>query len=227
MPIVLAILAIIGAIAVNNAVDTKIKDVPLPTSTPINVQGSQTTFEDEQPTTSQEVKGSTVQPTIVPAPARDSDPFVICNSKTGKITVRLSVCKSYTDCPDGNGGYIFESQAACKSRWENIGKKFKNTTDDYIKAIKERGELESLQRQLQTQQYDNELKNKLEQQSQETDQFIKDLENKSSAEYQRILQEQRDYFKNFIITPSPSPTPQSGGGRVLDPHNTIYAPISP
>lgn len=69
-----------------------------------------------------------------PQPTTNPDPIVTCNSKTGALQVRSSVCRSNTDCPDGYGGYVFESQDACKARWNKISADLKNVIGQYTKA---------------------------------------------------------------------------------------------
>lgn len=183
----------------------------------------------ENPTTSQ---GSSYQnsenkiiktiPTSFPTPTIDPDPLVTCTSKTGNIKVKRSICSSYTDCPDGYGRYVFESQESCKNRWNKISGDLKNVNDQFIQAIKERSDLNSQKLKLDQDQYNLELQQKLQQQADETSKFTSDLEAKTRAENQRILEEQQEYFKNFIKTPSPTPTPPQGGGRLLDPYHTSY-----
>jgi hypothetical protein len=64
-----------------------------------------------------------------------NDPIMDCNSKTGLIKVKRSICLSYTDCPDGNGGYVFESQDSCKQRWAKLGNQITNSTQNFINNL--------------------------------------------------------------------------------------------
>ncbi len=176
--------------------------IPSPTST-LNSQptNTETNYSQEQSTLPNKNSQQITQLN------NNSDPIVTCKSKTGNLQVKLSICKSHTDCPDGSGGYIFETQQTCKDRWQKFGNQLKNITDEYVNALKEQSALNSMKLQQDQQQFNNELNEKLRQQANETDQFVKDLENKSSAEYQKILDQQSEYFKNFIKIPTPTPTP--------------------
>lgn len=210
-----AVVVVTTAISVLNPFNATIqKPLNNLSVTPSPIQEKTISVTPENPSVKQEPtyqgngnKETKAIPTKAPAPTNDPDPLITCNSKTGKITVRLSVCKSYTDCPNGNGGYVFESQDACKSRWQKLGNQLKNVTDEYVKALKEQSALNSMKLQQDQQNFNNELNEKLKQQSQETNQFINDLENKTRAETQRILDQQQEDFKNFIKTPTPTPTP--------------------
>lgn len=73
----------------------------------------------------------------------DADPIITCNSKTGQISVKRSICASYTDCPDGRGGYIFESQDSCKQRWNRIGQDLTIYTKEYWDAKLEQDRLKT------------------------------------------------------------------------------------
>lgn len=198
------------------------KSLNVPSITPSPVQEESISITPENPAINQ---GSTYQsnenkviktiPTNFPIPTTDPDPLVICTSKTGNIRVKRSICSSYTDCPDGYGGYVFESQGSCKNRWGKISNDLKNVNDQLIQAIKEKSDLNSQKLKLDQDQYNRELQQKLQQQADDTNKFISELEAKTRAENQRLLEEQQEYFKNFIKTPTPTPTPSfscPGGG---------------
>ncbi|MBI3290451.1 hypothetical protein HYZ78_03590 [Candidatus Microgenomates bacterium] len=87
----------------------------------------------------QQVKGNSTTASQNATP--DPDPVITCKSKTGNIQVRRSTCSSYTDCPDGSSGYIFESQDSCKKRWNKINQEFKNLTDEFVGAMRESNRL--------------------------------------------------------------------------------------
>lgn len=108
-------------------------------------------FEEAKLTTDTVPTINNVQPRIEnPTPTNDPDPVVTCNSKTGKIQVKSSVCRSYTDCPDGYGRYVFESQEACKARWSTISAGLKNAADQYGKATLEQMNLMNQASQIQS-----------------------------------------------------------------------------
>lgn len=86
---------------------------------------------------------SNPNPTPNNATVADSDPIVICKSKTGNIKVPKSTCSSYTDCPDGYGGYVFESQETCKGRWKNYAEQLNQASRDFTIAFQENLKLES------------------------------------------------------------------------------------
>ena len=218
-----AVVVVTTAISVLNPFNATIqKPLNNLSVTPSPIQEKTISVTPENPSVKQESayqsdgnKETKTIPTKAPAPTNDPDPLITCNSKTGKITVRLSVCKSHTDCPNGNGGYVFESQEACKNRWKQLANQLKNTTDEYVKALKEQNDLNAQKLKLDQDQYNKELQQKLQQQTDDTNKFISDLEAKARAENQRILEEQQEYFKNFIKTPTPTPTPYfqcPGGG---------------
>jgi hypothetical protein len=92
---------------------------------------------------------------LLPTPTTDPDPIITCNSKTGALQVKSSVCKSYTDCPNGSGGFIFESQESCKARWDKISSDLKNSINEYGKATLENMHLQNQlnQNQINNQPY--------------------------------------------------------------------------
>lgn len=90
------------------------------------------------PTTRPKVKGSTKG--VVPT--TNLDPIITCKSKTGDIQVRRSICRSYTDCPDGSGGYVFESQEDCKKRMEKLGQELADVVRQWGDAYLENSRLQ-------------------------------------------------------------------------------------
>lgn len=97
----------------------------------------------------------------------NSDPLIICKSKTGDLRIRKSVCSSSTDCPDGKGGFIFISQDLCKERWSKVGQ-------DLTKYLKEYWDAKLEQDRLKTQLGTQELQNK-------TNQAIQDMNNTADS----------------------------------------------
>lgn len=71
----------------------------------------------------------------------NQDPIVNCNSKTGTKQVPLSVCKSFVDCPNGSGGFIFESKQSCDNRWKQYGSDLEKAAKDLGSAITEQQRL--------------------------------------------------------------------------------------
>lgn len=123
-----------------------------------------------------------------------SDPLVVCKGKYGTYNVRSSVCSSNTECADGYGKYIFESQESCKKRWEEISNKLKMQTDQMINSIQDQGRIQEELNTLQSQHlFDARLKS------------IEDTQ-----------------FPDLVISPAPKPTfvfapvpsPAPGGGRM-------------
>jgi hypothetical protein len=82
------------------------------------------------------------KPSVQGVATTDPDPIMGCNSKTGLIRVRKSVCLSYTDCPDGKGGYIFESQVDCKKLWDFYSLQMKNAAEQLGKAYNNQAQLQ-------------------------------------------------------------------------------------
>lgn len=85
----------------------------------------------------------------------DTDPIVICKGKTGERKVPKSVCNSYTECPDGYGGYIFESQESCKKRLQKYGQDLADVIRQWGEATLEE---QRLKNQLRMQQWESESK---------------------------------------------------------------------
>lgn len=129
-------------------------------------------------------------PSPVPQMANDPDPYVICQSKTGNLQVRKSVCDTSTDCADGHGGYIFTSQEECKKLWDSYSKELTDVTQQMINAWEERDRLYQLQRDLD---------------GQILDQQIEDYKNYQIPDYTTDLQ---PFVPPVITYPSPSPSPQ-------------------
>lgn len=167
--------------------------IEVPESPPSTIPTKADTFTQPSPTTSS-------RPTI------DPDPLITCNSKTGKLQVRRSVCSSNTDCPDGYGGYVFESQQACKDRWQKISANLKQTTNEYVKSIQESSAIQAEQYRIQQDLESRERQQLFEQQSQQLKQDLEEMERKAREEQERILREQQEYFKDFIKSPTPTPT---------------------
>ncbi len=133
----------------------------------------------------------------------DPDPIIDCNSKTGLLKVRKSICLAYTDCPDDRGGYIFESLDACTKRQQDYANKINDLTKQFVNALKEQDKLQS---QLNLQRLQNESQAALD---------------KFKSDSQSIVQNTIDSlaplpsppnYENFIQEPSPSPTPSCGLG---------------
>lgn len=150
---------------INQVVETTMP-TPTPLPTPVvnkNIQKPSNTVQNAVYTT----------PTPSSKPTTDPDPVITCNSKTGKISVKRSICNSYTDCPDGRGGYIFESQDSCKQRWNRIGQDLTKYTKEYWDAKLE-------QDRLKTQLGIQEMQNK-------TNQAIQDMNNTANSVSQPVF----------------------------------------
>ncbi|MBI3380260.1 hypothetical protein HY029_05895 [Candidatus Gottesmanbacteria bacterium] len=93
--------------------------------------------------------------------AADPDPLITCNSKTGNIIVKKSVCSSYTDCPDGNGGFIFESQGDCKKLWDGYAAQLNQKTQDFVNALDTQSQLQSQLIHLQMKNASNQIQQSL------------------------------------------------------------------
>ncbi len=148
----------------------------------------------------------TPKPTVkktqpIPSLTPDPDPIVTCKSKTGDIQVRHSICKSYTDCPDGYGGYIFESQESCKKRWERIEKELTQSVKNYTDALLE-GQRLRWQFYMQQAEYEQQLREI-------------EMQSKMDELTESILES--DYTVPalpLIIESSPEPTPNYEGTQV-------------
>lgn len=116
--------------------DIRSSSSPIPTSVLSESDAISPTKEIE-PTSEPLIKQAVYikpSPTSVSVPL-DPDPIITCQSKTGNLQVRKSVCASNTDCPDGYGGYIFESQQSCKNRWDKISSNALNAVNAYGQTL--------------------------------------------------------------------------------------------
>jgi len=149
--------------------------ITLPTQSPEQIQAT----EPLQPTKPVAIK------------TNDPDPIIKCNSKTGTIEVRRSICSSYVDCPDGKGGYIFESQESCTKLWNGYKDQLTKAATNYANAM---NESTKLQYQLQLQQY-----------QQATNQIVAGSNVSPSLPPEPVYSPTS--FNGFIKDVSPPPTP--------------------
>lgn len=166
--------------------------------------------------------GVEILPTNIPTPTIDPDPFIICKSKTGDLLVKKSTCDTYTDCPDGYGGFVFESKEACKSRWNQISKNLMAAVEAYKNALIEQSKIQSELLKLQLEGASQDTINNIQQKLDKINQEIAESNRRYQEELQKINQQSRDYFKNFIKLPSPTPTKAGGAGRMNDPREWRY-----
>lgn len=133
-----------------------------------------------------------------PTPTTDPDPIITCKSKTGDLRVRRSICSSYTDCPDGDGGYVFESQEDCKERMKNLGEELADLVrqwgDAYLENLK-------LQQELMVLEAENKVNESLSEAEEEAQESLNSVSEPNTSNESNLT----------IPTNTPTPAPNYEG----------------
>lgn len=130
------------------------------------------------------------------------DKAVLLSDKSQCISSSTQNNKSNSSlvrCPDGYGGYINESQAACKSRWDKISQDLASGVKAYNAALLEQQRLQYLQLQI----------NNTYQEAQRQERMNEINTNVPIPTY-------NPYIDFKIIVPTPTPCPKTSTGETID-----------